>query len=244
MWRAGCKSVSHLGARAGVDESERRCRESFGHSRRQLPIGNAQRHPLTLVYEEYIYISRNISHELPVPNCIAVLLPVSTLIFPQHQRNTPNGTMAEQTPLILYRGWPTPGQHVWSPFVIKLEARLRFAAVPYTAAAGSPMTAPRGKIPYVESRGQPLGAPWSVREEDGEAIASLGDSGIIIRALTEQGVVPDLNAPLSAGERAHDVGLRALLEDKLYFYHVCHHECPGRLGDSEGLMSKDEGALG
>lgn len=131
--------------------------------------------------------------------------------------------MAEATPLTLYRGWPTPGKYVWSPFVIKLEARLRFAGVPYTAAAGSPMTAPRGKIPYVESRGPPLGAPWSVREESGEAVASLGDSGVIIKALIEQGVLPDLNARLSASERAHDLALRALLEDKLYFYHVCYH---------------------
>lgn len=128
--------------------------------------------------------------------------------------------MAEDTPLTLYRGWPTPGKHVWSPFVIKLEARLRFAGVPYTAAAGSPMTAPRGKIPYVEARGQPLGAPWATRKEGGETVASLGDSGAIIRALVDQGAVPDLNARLSAGEGAHDLALRALLEDKLYFYHV------------------------
>lgn len=133
--------------------------------------------------------------------------------------------MAEETHLTLYRGWPTPGKHVWSPFVIKLEARLRFAGVPYTAAAGSPMTAPRGKIPYVESRGQPLGAPWAVREEGGEAVASLGDSGVITRALVDQGVVPDLNARLSAAERAYDLALRALLEDKLYFYHVRRLRC-------------------
>ena len=129
--------------------------------------------------------------------------------------------MSEETRLTLYRGWPSPGKHVWSPFVVKLEARLRFAGVSYTAAAGSPMTAPRGKVPYIESRGQPPASPWVVRDEGGETVASLGDSGVIIRALTEQGVVPDPNARLAAGERAHDLALRALLEDKLYFYHVC-----------------------
>ncbi|KAK8045620.1 glutathione S-transferase [Apiospora rasikravindrae] len=28
--------------------------------------------------------------------------------------------------LTVYRGWKDPGKHVWSPFVVKLEARLRF----------------------------------------------------------------------------------------------------------------------
>lgn len=138
--------------------------------------------------------------------------------------------MAEATPLTLYRGWPTPGKYVWSPFVIKLEARLRFAGVPYTAAAGSPMTAPRGKIPYVEARGQPLGAPWATREEGGETVATLGDSGAIIKALINQGAMPDLNAQLSAGERAHDLALRGLLEDRLYFYHVRRFRCFNGLG--------------
>lgn len=123
--------------------------------------------------------------------------------------------------LTVFRGWDHPGRHVWSPFVVKLEARLRFAGVKYAAAGGSPMTAPRGKIPYVELRGgEASSPPWSVREEGGEEVASLGDSGLIIASLAEGGVLPDVNAGLSAQERAFDLALRALLEDKLIFYHV------------------------
>ena len=128
--------------------------------------------------------------------------------------------MGEAPKLTLFRGWDDPGHHVWSPFVVKLEARLRFAGVKYAHAAGSPMTAPRGKIPYVELRGAPLDSQWTVREESGEKVASLGDSGMIIASLAEGGVLPDVNSRLSPEERAFDLALRALLEDKLYFYHV------------------------
>jgi hypothetical protein len=78
----------------------------------------------------------------------------------------------DQAKLIVYRGWLDRGKHVWSPFVIKLEARLRFAGVPYITEAGSTRTAPKGKIPYVECRG--LGDSLST---------SLGDSTLIIKHL-------------------------------------------------------------
>lgn len=113
--------------------------------------------------------------------------------------------------LTLYRGWPTQGEHVWSPFVIKLEARLRFAGISYQTAAGSPKAAPKGKIPYVE-------IPISDNAADGRR--QMGDSTLIIKHLIETGAIPHLNSRLSPEDKARDLATRALLEDKLYFFHV------------------------
>jgi hypothetical protein len=41
--------------------------------------------------------------------------------------------------IIVFRGFKDPGVHVWSPFVNKLEARLRFAGLSYRVEPGSPM---------------------------------------------------------------------------------------------------------
>lgn len=112
--------------------------------------------------------------------------------------------------LTLYRGWLEPNRYVWSPFVVKLEARLRFAGVPYKTASGSVKTAPKGKIPYIEI----------TNGDDGSTPASIGDSTLIIKHLIERGTLQDLNAGLSRSDRAHDLAARALLEDKLYFYNV------------------------
>lgn len=107
-------------------------------------------------------------------------------------------------PIILYRGWLDLGKHVWSPFVTKVEARLRFSNISYRTEAGSTRSAPNGKIPYIDFG-------------DGQM---MGDSALIIKSLVEKNVLPDLNGRLEAGERALDLGLRALLEEKLYFYGV------------------------
>ncbi|RFU27093.1 hypothetical protein B7463_g9259, partial [Scytalidium lignicola] len=109
----------------------------------------------------------------------------------------------DKATLVLYRGWLDPGKHVWSPFVIKLEARLRFAGVSYITECGSARTAPKGKIPYLEC-----------------SEGTLSDSTLIIKQLVELGRLPDLNANLSPAAKATDLALRALLEDKLYFYHT------------------------
>jgi Glutathione S-transferase N-terminal domain len=108
-------------------------------------------------------------------------------------------------PLILYRGWKEPGQYVWSPFVAKIELRLRYGGVAYKTEAGSARTAPKGKVPYLEF----------------SADDKLGDSTLIIKRLVQDGIVEDFNGSLSSRDRALDLALRALLEDKLYFYHVC-----------------------
>ncbi|RYP43990.1 hypothetical protein DL768_009502 [Monosporascus sp. mg162] len=106
--------------------------------------------------------------------------------------------------LTVYRGFDWPGRYTWSPFVNKLETRLRLAGVPYVAAPGSVRQAPMGKIPYVD-----LG--------NGE---TMGDSTLITRRLVGDGVLPDLNAGLSPAQKAQDLALRALMEDKIYFYGV------------------------
>ncbi len=117
--------------------------------------------------------------------------------------------------ITVFRGWRDPGKYVWSPYVIKLEARLRLAGVRYRTDAGSPKTAPRGKIPYIE-----YSAPSSETSGGTRQKALLADSALIIKTLAEWDVVPDLNAALRAEERVKDLGIRALLEDKLIFYHV------------------------
>ncbi|KAI0400259.1 hypothetical protein F4802DRAFT_501942 [Xylaria palmicola] len=122
--------------------------------------------------------------------------------------------------ITVFRGFREPGNFVWSPYVTKLEARLRFGGLSYATAAGSPRSAPRGKIPYVSiSRGGGSGSRAEAEEEEGEE-ETLGDSGLITAALCEAGALSDLNARLSGAERAHDLALRALLEDKLSFYHT------------------------
>ena len=116
-----------------------------------------------------------------------------------------------QLNITLYRGFQGSGIYVWSPFVNKLEARLRFAGLSYRTEAGSLSQAPRGKIPYVA---------LAKTDSDNPTSTVLGDSTLIIEKLIKDDAVADLNVKLSPAEKAHDLALRALLEDKLYFYQV------------------------
>jgi len=111
----------------------------------------------------------------------------------------------------LYRGFTGSGAYVWSPFVTKLEARLRFAGLSYRVEAGSLGKAPRGKIPYLAIAKPDAGS---------QAPTVLSDTALISQKLVEDGVLDDLNAKLSPTEKAHDLAIQALLEDKLYFYQV------------------------
>lgn len=141
--------------------------------------------------------------------------------------------MAPRQPdITLYRGWKAPGAYVWSPFVTKLEARLRFAGLSYRSEAGSLREAPKGKIPYV-----------SMIEGDGAGEKSaaptvLGDSTLITRKLVADGILNDLNANLSPTEKAHDLAIRALLEDKLYFYSVSRCPSPSPCSLLPGRLSR------
>ncbi|RSL41433.1 hypothetical protein CEP53_012758 [Fusarium sp. AF-6] len=111
--------------------------------------------------------------------------------------------------ITLFRGFGEPGTFTWSPFVIKLETRLRFSGIPYKVGGGSPKTGPRGKIPYIELDTQ----------------ERLGDSTFIIKRFIEDGIVEDLNDKLSPKEKAIDLALRALVEDKASFYGTRERWC-------------------
>jgi len=113
---------------------------------------------------------------------------------------------AKTTPnLILYRGFDSPNRHVWSPFVNKLEARLRIAGLQYAVAPGSMREAPRGKIPYL-----------AVQDQDGTEL--IDDTTLITRRLIDRGIITDINANLPPTQKTLDLSVRALFEDKLSFY--------------------------
>jgi hypothetical protein len=109
--------------------------------------------------------------------------------------------------LTVFRGFPDKGCFVWSPFVTKLEARLRFGNISYRTESGSIIQAPRGKVPYISI-------------DRGNGNETLADSALITRALIESGDLEDLNSNLTASSMLRDLSIRALLEDKLYFYQV------------------------
>ncbi|KAL1800513.1 hypothetical protein ACET3X_000855 [Alternaria dauci] len=107
---------------------------------------------------------------------------------------------------ITVHGANKPGHYTWSPFVTKLEFRLRLSNLPYQHGAGGPISAPKGKIPYLElSR---PGAPSEI----------LADTTLITKELVSRGLLSDMNAALAARHVAYDLGVRALLEEKLFFY--------------------------
>lgn len=113
-----------------------------------------------------------------------------------------------QPEISLCRGWKDPGRYVWSPFVTKVELRLRLANLSYKTECGSLKQSPKGKFPYVV-----------FTDPETSNSTSLSDSTLIISDLVQQGRLPDINAALTPLQRAQDLALRALLEDKLYFYH-------------------------
>jgi Glutathione S-transferase N-terminal domain len=113
--------------------------------------------------------------------------------------------------ITLFRGWKENGVYVWSPFVTKLELRLRLAGIKYTTQAGNPRTAPTGKIPYVSiaSKTDPSSPPLQI-----------GDSSLIAQYFTAAGLMQDLTASLNETEKTVDLAMQALFEDKLYFFNM------------------------
>ncbi|KAL8676075.1 MAG: hypothetical protein Q9186_007370 [Xanthomendoza sp. 1 TL-2023] len=111
--------------------------------------------------------------------------------------------------ITVFRGFPATASYVWSPFVCKLEARLRFASLAYKTDQGAPPKGPRGKIPYL-----------SVAKSNDAAAAPemVSDTTLISERLVDEGLAEDLNGKLSPVEKAQDAAVRALLEEKLYFY--------------------------
>lgn len=111
--------------------------------------------------------------------------------------------------ITLYRGFPSSSSYVWSPFATKLEARLRFGGLAYKTDQGAPPKGPRGKIPYI-----------AISRNGDSTTEMLSDSTLISDKLVVDGLAQDLNSKLTAAEKAQDLAIRALLEDKLYFYQV------------------------
>ncbi|OBT44859.1 hypothetical protein VE00_04998 [Pseudogymnoascus sp. WSF 3629] len=107
--------------------------------------------------------------------------------------------------LTVFRDRNDPGAYTWSPFVVKLEARLRFSHLPYSTQVGTLTASPKGKLPYVR-----------IEESDGQS-SLLSDSALITKSLIKSGAIADLNADLSPAQAATDLAIRALLEDKVYF---------------------------
>ncbi|KAJ9647370.1 hypothetical protein H2199_002359 [Coniosporium tulheliwenetii] len=126
--------------------------------------------------------------------------------------------------ITLFRGWSDKDCYVWSPFVTKLELRLRLSNVSYQTAAGSMRTAPTGKIPYVDVREE---------EQPTSTTSAIGDSAMIAQYLAGRGLIHDLDANLGASSKAQDLAIRALVEDRLYFFNTLH-------GQGTGLYSADE----
>lgn len=112
--------------------------------------------------------------------------------------------------ITLYRGFPSSLSYVWSPFATKLEARLRFSGLAYKTDQGAPPRSPRGKIPYI-----------AIAKDGDTTTEMLSDSTLISKKLVTDGLAENLNSTLTALEKAQDLAIRALLEDKLYFYQVC-----------------------
>lgn len=134
-----------------------------------------------------------------------------------------------QSKITLHRGYQTYPGFAPSPFVSKLEARLRFSNVSYTAGSEGPFKAPRGKIPFVvmtktDSTGQPLGE--SVK---------LGDSRLIADHIVNEGVAEDLNARLLPAMRFQDLAIRGLLEERLYWLE-CYERWVENFYDSRSMI--------
>ncbi|KAJ4371003.1 hypothetical protein N0V86_008697 [Didymella sp. IMI 355093] len=109
--------------------------------------------------------------------------------------------------IVIYRGADLPSQYTWSPFVSKLELRCRLSGLKYICEIGFPPSGPKGKIPYVEVTLPGQSSVW---------LSS--DSTLIAKDFVSKGLLRNLNADLSAVEKAHDLAIRALMEDKLAFY--------------------------
>lgn len=93
------------------------------------------------------------------------------------------------------RTWGIPNL---SHFCCKMETYLRMAGIKYEIKPAFPLSAPKGKLPYIE--------------DDGKI---LGDSGFIILHLKTK--YKDLDQELNAVELAHSLAMQRLLEEHLFW---------------------------
>lgn len=101
--------------------------------------------------------------------------------------------------IILYAFGPMWGLPDPSPFVIKAETQLKMAGLAYRTDRGDRDKAPKGKLPYIE--------------DDGEVIAD----SVYIRDHLERKHGVDLDAGLTAAQRAQAWTIERMLEDHLYW---------------------------
>ncbi|KAK0667413.1 putative glutathione S-transferase [Cercophora samala] len=137
------------------------------------------------------------------------------------------------TPTItLYRNFPPTPNHTWSPFVNKLETRLRFSSISYTTASGSLSQSPNSKIPYLSYQPTPNTTPELI-----------SDSTLITRRLIADNILPDLNSSLSPAEKALDLSIRSLLEDKLQFFNTREQWVDNYYPMREGILGSGGAGL-
>ncbi|MDE3116235.1 MAG: glutathione S-transferase family protein [Pseudomonadota bacterium] len=102
--------------------------------------------------------------------------------------------------ITLYGYAPAFGLPSASPFAIKTDLQLRLSGLPYIyGAGGTPQNAPKGKIPYIEDKGERIGDSTFIREH------------------LESAYGIDLDAGLNAQQRACAWTIERLLEDHLYW---------------------------
>lgn len=101
--------------------------------------------------------------------------------------------------ITLYQFAPTWGVPNLGQFNVKIETYLRMTNLDYTVVETLPLKAPKGKLPYIEDKGN-----------------SLADSRFIIDYLKEEYGDP-LDKDLSAEQRATMTAFQRLLEESLYW---------------------------
>lgn len=101
--------------------------------------------------------------------------------------------------ITLYAFGPLWGLPDPSPFVIKTETQLKMSGLAYAKARGDREQAPKGKMPYIADGGVLVADSVYIRDH----------------LLRKHGV--DLDAGLTAGQRAQAWAIERMLEDHLYW---------------------------
>ena len=101
--------------------------------------------------------------------------------------------------ITLYTFGPRFGLPDSSPFALKSEVQLKMARLGYRLEYGGPQQAPKGKLPYLD--------------DDGTVVADT----VFIRDYVEKTYRVDLDAGLSAGQKAVAWAVERMVEDHLYW---------------------------
>lgn len=101
--------------------------------------------------------------------------------------------------IVLYGFGPAFGVPDPSPFVLKTQVQLKMAGLPYRFERAAPPTAPKGKIPFVQTGAHRIG------------------NSTFIRSHIEREHGFDFDRGLTAEQRAEAWAIERMLEDHLYF---------------------------